>query len=455
MVGVVVDLMVDIVYFLRQIFRVRWLAEWVVAPAVLSYCCGPSLAALWVAAASASGLMLWAFGILFGWSAAIWSGRCRAEGMGLLTDDGGLGACAASGRNDATGPLRRSVWPVSVMRQAVCKHVLRECCRSSGGGLTAVMLVLLCGIPGVAAVRNSTDTTAVTATAVVLCASVVMAAGSSAAGTLGDAGGAVLDVVTESGPESETQVRQKRKGRRRLRAGGAPRSMELESGKWVNLPCARAKQVRMRPGMIGAVILMSLGGVEAMQSASTAANTTGCRLAFTVLAVAAALKRERRATGKLEQQLEAAQTQISHLKSENDSLRAQHPGTAPQSKKKRRRRPRTRENGAPRAVQADNGSWQNIPRPASLASSQASPQVSDNESISSGGSVQRQIYRFHLAGGCTRKWCTYGPPGHAPTVDGPDKMDPLVAVELQELREQLVAVQQPLASGTATVVPSL
>ena len=61
-VGVVVDMMVDVVYFLRQMFRVRWLAEWVVAPAVLSYCCGPSLAALWVAAASASGLMLWASG---------------------------------------------------------------------------------------------------------------------------------------------------------------------------------------------------------------------------------------------------------------------------------------------------------------------------------------------------------------------------------------------------------
>ena len=54
----VVGVVVDIVDFLRQISRVRWLAEWVVAPTVLYHCCGLSLAAGLMAAAPALLLVL-------------------------------------------------------------------------------------------------------------------------------------------------------------------------------------------------------------------------------------------------------------------------------------------------------------------------------------------------------------------------------------------------------------
>ena len=59
----VVGVVVDIVDFLRRIFRVRWLAEWVVAPTVLYHCCGLSLVAGLMAAAPALLLVLRAIAV--------------------------------------------------------------------------------------------------------------------------------------------------------------------------------------------------------------------------------------------------------------------------------------------------------------------------------------------------------------------------------------------------------
>ena len=64
MVGVVVDVVVDMMRFRRQMFRVRWLAELVVAPTVLCCCCGLALVAWWMAAASALWLVLRAIAVV-------------------------------------------------------------------------------------------------------------------------------------------------------------------------------------------------------------------------------------------------------------------------------------------------------------------------------------------------------------------------------------------------------
>ena len=166
-VGVVVDMMVDIVDFLRQIFRVRWLAEWVVAPAVLCHCCGLSLAAGWMAAASALWLVLRAIAV------GCWK-LTAALVRGGLVDARWHHGCA---RNDfvhcSSGHDCRKLWSATLCRRLLslssaapqwrsrsvawtrCCVVLQEWLRLGDCTLGwFVPLLLLGGLPVAAATDN-------------------------------------------------------------------------------------------------------------------------------------------------------------------------------------------------------------------------------------------------------------------------------------------------------------
>ena len=176
-VGVVVDMMVDIVDLLRQIFRVRWLAEWVVAPAVLCHCCGLSLAAGWMAAASALWLVLRAIAV------GCWK-LTAALVRGGLADARWHHGCARSDFvHCSSGHGCRKLWSATLCRRLLslssaaphwrsrsvactrCCLVLREWLRLGDCTLRWCMPLLLLGGLPVAAATDNHDGQAATITA--------------------------------------------------------------------------------------------------------------------------------------------------------------------------------------------------------------------------------------------------------------------------------------------------
>jgi hypothetical protein len=128
---------------------------------------------------------------------------------------------------------------------------------------------------------------------------------------------------------------------------------------------------------------------------------------------------------------------------------------------KSKRRMRLRPGGAHRSVLCGSR-WINIPRPqdkeklrrkqvietASLKVSAVSasdprlPAVNKARKRKAIGKARkidprgRQECRFHAAGCCKRSQCPYGPVGHAPALDEPDLLDPLVEARLALLHQQ-------------------
>merc|ERR1712166_384092 len=104
-------------------------------------------------------------------------------------------------------------------------------------------------------------------------------------------------------------------------------------------------------------------------------------------------------------------------------------GLAVRRGSKRRHRIRLRANGAPRSCVLQSGRWINLLRARRAANDTiAAVQVRKQQH-----KQQRQC-RFNDSGsGCRRSQCKYAPAGHSPAVDGPDVLDPLVAAKLESL----------------------
>ena len=96
---------------------------------------------------------------------------------------------------------------------------------------------------------------------------------------------------------------------------------------------------------------------------------------------------------------------------------------------KRRHRLRRRANGAPRSCVLESGRWINLPRARrGAAGAIAAVQVCKQQR------KQQRRCRFHDgSSGCKRSQCKYAPKCHAPAEDSADVLDPLVAAKLESL----------------------
>ena len=95
---------------------------------------------------------------------------------------------------------------------------------------------------------------------------------------------------------------------------------------------------------------------------------------------------------------------------------------------RRKHRVRRRTNGAPRSCVLENGRWVNLPR-----ARQKTPLM-----VASISKCNRTRCKFNDSlHGCQRSNCKYPPAGHAPEVDGPDVLDPMVESELDKLRARV------------------
>ena len=96
---------------------------------------------------------------------------------------------------------------------------------------------------------------------------------------------------------------------------------------------------------------------------------------------------------------------------------------------RRRHRLRRRANGAPRSCVLESGRWINLPRARrGAAGAIAAVQVCKQQR------KQQRRCRFHDgSSGCRRSQCKYAPKGHAPAEDSADVLDPLVAAKLESL----------------------
>jgi hypothetical protein len=144
-------------------------------------------------------------------------------------------------------------------------------------------------------------------------------------------------------------------------------------------------------------------------------------------------------------------------------------GAAAALKRSRRRhRVRRRANGAPRSCVLENGRWINLPRARQAAADTiAVVQVRKQRRKQQ---CKQQRCRFNDgSSGCKRSQCRFAPTGHAPAVDGPDVLDPLVAAKLESLvglmqaglgrqqQEQLhqLQLQSQSAAAVATAVAEI
>jgi len=144
-------------------------------------------------------------------------------------------------------------------------------------------------------------------------------------------------------------------------------------------------------------------------------------------------------------------------------------GAAAALKRSRRRhRVRRRANGAPRSCVLENGRWINLPRARRAAADTiAVVQVRKQRRKQQ---CKQQRCRFNDgSSGCKRSQCRFAPTGHAPAVDGPDVLDPLVAAKLESLvglmqaglgrqqQEQLhqLQLQSQSAAAVATAVAEI
>ena len=124
--------------------------------------------------------------------------------------------------------------------------------------------------------------------------------------------------------------------------------------------------------------------------------------------------------------------------------------------RRHRHRIRRRANGAPRSCVLESGRWINLPR-ARRAAVDTMPAVQKSPHTVTVAAVQEAVRqcRFHLTGGCTRSQCTFGPPGHAPVLDGADRLDPLVMAGLGRLRAQLHSQQHRQMDRDALIVEAI
>jgi len=110
-------------------------------------------------------------------------------------------------------------------------------------------------------------------------------------------------------------------------------------------------------------------------------------------------------------------------------MEEQQPKKQQQRANKRRRRIRRRANGAPRSCVLESGRWINLPR---------ARRVTDVRVTAVRAQKQQRCCRFHNGtSGCRRSQCKFAPAGHAPAVDGPDVLDPMVEAKLEGLGHQL------------------
>jgi hypothetical protein len=139
--------------------------------------------------------------------------------------------------------------------------------------------------------------------------------------------------------------------------------------------------------------------------------------------------------------------------------------SATQPNSARRRKRRLRPGGAQRSVLCGS-KWINIPRPQDkkrqigdacsynclTVSAVSVPSIKSPDSpvvkkarkarkkkskAHKADSRGEQVCRFHVADSCKRSQCPYGPVGHAPPVDEPDTLDPLVEARFAQLHEEL------------------
>ena len=98
------------------------------------------------------------------------------------------------------------------------------------------------------------------------------------------------------------------------------------------------------------------------------------------------------------------------------------------SRRRRRHRIRRRTNGAPRSCVLESGRWINLPKARQRTALM----------VASVSKCNRARCKFNDSlHGCQRSNCKYPPAGHAPEVDGPDVLDPMVESELDKLRARV------------------
>jgi len=122
------------------------------------------------------------------------------------------------------------------------------------------------------------------------------------------------------------------------------------------------------------------------------------------------------------------ETVVAAAKDQSAAEEQQQPEKQQQRASRRRHRVRRRANGAPRSCVLESGRWINLPRARRAAAHTiAVVQVRKQRR-------KQQPCRFNDSNsGCKRSQCRYAPAGHAPAVDGADVLDPLVAAKLENL----------------------
>ena len=434
-VGVMVDMVVDRVYFLRQMFRVRWLAEWVVAPAVLCYCCGPSLAALWVAAASASGLMLRAIAVgCWRLTAALVRGGLVDAGWHRGCERGDFVSCSS-------GHGRRGLWSAALCRQLLslssaaphwrsrsvawtrCCLVLREWLRLGGCTLRwCVPLLLLGGLPVAAATDNhdgpvfdiamgvwiclATIPAALTATcwlAVLFCGWYLLA---------GVCGLAVLFWLYHQ-PCQEAVAEE-------VECQWAAWAAEKAAAEKAAAEEAAAEEAAAEEHLRRAWLCAVCAGYSKCICAVATPRVVG-------VAAVGPLQEGRSQQVKQQQREQYEEQPAAAEMARNDQQKFSN-------RRRRRHRVRRRAGGAPRSMKFASGKWINLPR---------ARQKAQLVVASVTGSAQQQC-RFHLAGGCARSQCTFDPPGHAPIVDGVNRLDQLMEAELSKLRARVTMLEMQM-----------
>ena len=420
----VVGVVVDIVYFLWQMFRVRWLAEWVVAPAVLCHCCGLSLVAGWMAAASALLLVLRAIAVgCWRLTAASVRGDLADARWHRGRERGDFVSCSSDHG-------RRELWSATLCRRLLsllsaaphwrsrsvdgtqCCRMLREWFRLGGYTLSlSVPLLLLDGLP-VAAATDNHDGQATVLTAVVdgilwlvvqwieiLCFMAFFY---------------ILHVFIP--PRIYQRQAAIVKGvAEEVAAEVSTRAVGVAAVSSVATPEAAEVVLHRRKRYASSVYLSCTDRSKAMKHLRRARF-------WWQLQRAKPLIQQWREQMAREDQPEIQTTTADELSAAAEVQLAV--GRAI----RRRHRVRRRANGAPRSCALENGRWVNLPR-----ARQKTPLM-----VASISKCNRTRCKFNDSlHGCQRSNCKYPPAGHAPEVDGPDVLDPMVESELDKLRARV------------------
>ena len=432
-VGGVVDVVVDAVL----IFRVGGLAEF--APAVLWHCCGLSLAAGWMAAASALLLVLRAIAVgCWRLAAASVRGDLADARWHRGRERGDFVSCSS-------GHGRRGLWSATLCRRLLslltmlraaphwrsrsvagtrCCLVLREWLRLGDCTLRWCMPLLLLGGLPVAAATDNHDGQA-TITDVLDAMEMVLEA------TFCSVVGVIIWLAILF----------------RLRT-------------YYHQPCqaAVAEEVASEPAsaedFTRAVGVAAVGAVALSEAAEVVPHRRlwkryvsytdrqeNARKAWKHLRRARYWWQLQRAKLPMRQwrdqmargdQPAAAETQpavADRLSAATGDQLAVRKGS------RRRHRIRRRANGAPRSCVLESGRWINLPRvrqrvPLMVASISKfnRTRCKPNDSLH----------------GCQRSNCKYPPAGHAPEVDGQDVLDPMVESELNKLRARVSVLEMQM-----------